>query len=302
MNWLIAGCHCCQGFIFFVFGGQISGGFRIKDTDKFSKSSAAWSAMSDMPDPARSLHDGVDISGTGYIFCGQGSPSFQDNNDSYVVDTWTSKTDVPTARAFPAAGKIGSLAYVIKGQTASATYTNVNEEYDPSGDSWDTKASMPSPDRREGAGRFSIDSGVFVFGGRDSGTTTTGQNDKYESAGDSWSSYTDSDSSVVGMSSMSIGEKGVSVAGGTLSGTPGDAVSAFDALTDSWTAKTSIGYSHFQSQSVGGTSSGHTCGGVSGSSVLGDHEFFDLDADLWTATTSMPSPNRYIAASLSGIL
>ena len=61
-----------------------------------------------------------------------------------TVDTWATKTPMPTARTFPTSGAVGGKIYVIGGQDASAVIVGTVEEYDSSTDMWATKASMPA--------------------------------------------------------------------------------------------------------------------------------------------------------------
>lgn len=62
---------------------------------------------------------------------------------------WTVKTSMTTPRANFAIGAIGGKVYVAGGFTTGGDPTDSVEEYDPEGDIWTSKASMPSADARK---------------------------------------------------------------------------------------------------------------------------------------------------------
>lgn len=283
MNWMIAGCHCC-GSIYHVIGGSGASGAEFSDNDQFKTSSEVWSSKTSLPGEKRTTHGTVNVGGTVFNFAGQGeTTSFLDDNDSYVIDTWTSKTAVPLARNDVSVGVIGDYAYCISGMyTSPVVYTDQNEEYSPTGDSWATKTVMPTPVRRASSMQFSIDDGVFECCGSNAGNLS--DVDKYESSGDAWAAKADSPTGRAAGAGLWIEDKGYLVGG-----TSGTLVTQYDPSGDSWATKTSISHSSVAGRGCGVDGLGYVCGG---SNLLNYHDFYDPVGDTWTATTGLISPAR----------
>ena len=80
---------------------------------------------------------------------------------------------MPTARFYLTVGVIGGKLYAIGGQTANGN-TNVNEAYNPSTNSWATKAPMPTT--RIGVGIGAIAKILYAVGGEgNAGYLTTAE-------------------------------------------------------------------------------------------------------------------------------
>lgn len=281
MNWTIAGCHCCGG-VYHVMGGY--GSSYLDDNDQFNTGSGVWSSKTSLPGENRTTHGTVNIAGTVYNFAGYGATTaFLDNNDSYVSDTWTAKTAVTLSRNDVSVGVIGSRGYCISGMYASpVVYTDANEEYDPGGDSWATKAVMPSPVKRATSMQFSIDDGVFECCG--SGAGQLADVDKYESSGDSWTAKTSSPTARSAGAGLSIEDKGYLVGG-----TSSTLVTQYDPSGDSWATKANISHSSVVARGCNVNGLGYVCGGQS---LANDHDYYSPSGNAWTATTTLISPAR----------
>lgn len=87
-------------------------------------------------------------------------------NEEYdpTTDTWdTSKAPMPTARFWHASGVVNNRIYLIGGNVGSypGSPTTVNEEYDPTTDSWSTKASIPKWEYEPAAG--TVNNKIYVI-------------------------------------------------------------------------------------------------------------------------------------------
>ncbi len=99
------------------------------------------------------------------------APIYAAVNEVYdtTTDTWETKAAMPTARVYLQANTVNGKIYLIGGQTPGTydTYTDaslsVNEEYDPTTDTWTTKASIPVGTRWYASTTFA--NKVYVFGG-----------------------------------------------------------------------------------------------------------------------------------------
>jgi N-acetylneuraminic acid mutarotase len=67
-----------------------------------------------------------------------------------AANSWSTRTEMPTARNHAAAGAVNGKIYVVGGRVGSVFIPNANnidlvEEYDPATDRWDLRAPMPTP-------------------------------------------------------------------------------------------------------------------------------------------------------------
>lgn len=110
-----------------------------------------------------------------------------------AADSWETKIDIPTARWGAAAAAIDGKIYVLGGAVGDAfgdrTILSTVEVFDPSDDSWDTAADMPTA--RAVFGAPSIGGKIFAGGGSVGNAveqhSVTGAFEVYDSATDSWS-------------------------------------------------------------------------------------------------------------------
>ena len=83
------------------------------------------------------------------------------------TDTWSSKAPMPTARAELTAGVVNGILYVIGGRTGGGASASVSvgtvEAYDPTTDTWTTRAAMPTP--RQDATVGVVNGTIYVVGG-----------------------------------------------------------------------------------------------------------------------------------------
>ena len=160
-------------------------------------------------------------------------------------NSWTTKTPMPTARAYPGVAAVNGKIYAIGGDVGSiiaegvnAEYfftgnvTNVNEEYDPVTDTWMLKASMPTPRARFGVAV--VEDKIYCIGGLPTSGGTTA-NEVYDPTNNSWSSKAPMPNSlypvVVTVADDKIYVMSADYKGGR------ESPQVYDPLTDSWTLK-----------------------------------------------------------------
>ncbi len=127
----------------------------------------------------------VALNGNIYAIGGATSNGFCSFNEEYntTTGTWTSKASMPTARSDFAVASFQNKIYCIGGYALSNNQglaVNVNEVYDPTTDSWSTKAPMLTPELNVRANV--IDGKIYVIGGNNNGTL----NQVYDPSTDSW--------------------------------------------------------------------------------------------------------------------
>jgi N-acetylneuraminic acid mutarotase len=82
-----------------------------------------------------------------------------------VTDSWTYRTNMPTARAWATASAVNGKCYVMGGATVFRTAVTTVEEYDPATDSWRDRT--PLPEQRQAASSVAVDGKIYVMGGSD---------------------------------------------------------------------------------------------------------------------------------------
>jgi N-acetylneuraminic acid mutarotase len=117
-------------------------------------------------------------------------------NEEYdpATNTWSFKNQMPTPRTNFGITVYNNKIYCIGGEEifkneSKAPLTNVNEVYDPTTDTWETKESMPTP--RSDLRANVVNGKIYLIGGHDpnvhfkpGGST---HNEVYDPATDSWS-------------------------------------------------------------------------------------------------------------------
>ena len=111
-----------------------------------------WKRKADMPTARAWLSTGV-VNGKIYAIGGTNRPPAQipapitltvEEYDP-ATDTWTTKANMPTARAAFSTSVVNGKIYVIGGDAPHLEpLTSTVEEYDPATDTWTTKADMPT--------------------------------------------------------------------------------------------------------------------------------------------------------------
>ena len=73
------------------------------------------------------------INGKIYVIGGCDWSTYLSTNEEYdpVLDTWVTKTEMPTNRSWHAAAAVNDKIYVIGGEGASASTLITNQEFDP---------------------------------------------------------------------------------------------------------------------------------------------------------------------------
>ncbi|MGE3316618.1 MAG: Kelch repeat-containing protein [Planctomycetaceae bacterium] len=185
----------------YAVGGQ-STTAQIDDHDEYAPVSDSWAARTAFPSPARNQLAAVGVSIDDapklFAFAGQhfsGVPNDHVRNDEYdiVGDAWSSKADKPApALRAPAYAEVAGNIYswggfAGDGTTFGGSFRSDNDEYDPIGDAWSSRAELPAPARDAMMGGGSIAGKGYALGGRsaapNSGVDTL---DEYDPAGDAW--------------------------------------------------------------------------------------------------------------------
>ena len=168
----VAGNSCRRNGKIYAIGGDPVGG--VTDiVEQYDPVSDSWVARASLPSPRTNQGVATATNGKIYAISGSGGVPFAAlRAEVYeydpVANTWATKADNPTPRhSIVAASASNGKVYVFGGVPVGSspyTCTGIVQEYDPTGDSWSTKTSMPTG--RCGAGAAQATNGkIYVVGG-----------------------------------------------------------------------------------------------------------------------------------------
>ena len=100
-----------------------------------------------------------------------------------ATDTWTTKSPMPTPRAFFAMTVYQNKIYCIGGNGNNGGDNPPTEVYNPASDSWETKTPMPTP--RYDLQANVLDDKIYCIGGV-AINGATGFNEVYDPTSDKW--------------------------------------------------------------------------------------------------------------------
>jgi len=156
-----------------------------------------------------------------------------------ITNAWLTKKPVPTPRSGFGIAVYENKIYVIGGHEKTdlngvITCSPANEVYDPLTDTWESKASIPTP--REQLEANVVNGKIYLIGGM-LGKTNTGAtsnlNEVYDPATDSWSSKASIPTGVYACGSAVVENK-IYVIGGA-GPKPPNLNQIYDTETDTWT-------------------------------------------------------------------
>ena len=222
-------------------------------------------------------------------------------------DTWAAKEPMQQARAGLGVAAVNGKIYAIGGTTASGMYppdcfyggfVGTNEEYDPTTDTWTTKASMPTP--RDYFAVAACGNRIYCIGGAVGfaavegkpgfySYVTSGVNEVYDTVTDTWETRA---------SMPNVGKSlQAHVVNGAIYVVRGSLLYVYDPENDSWITKTSMPkpWPEYESSSVSA---------VVGNKIVVTFEFktfnsstmftsyeqkvliYDTETDSWSGGTS----------------
>lgn len=216
-----------------LWGGHTSGTQDAVET----LTGGVWTSRTASPIDLR-FWSGTDVGGTGYHFGNDPAASSDDVARSYVIDTWTTLTSMPTGRHSCSSETLSSdFAHVIGGRSGSA-FLRTHERYDTVGDSWITRRSFPGEELQR-IGVFVVDGKMHKVGG-DPGGTDVDDVAFYDPVTNSWTSRIAFPAGVRAGLGCTAPEGIGHGAGGSENNMSLDDLRRYNHVIDSWTQKTDI--------------------------------------------------------------
>ena len=227
------------------------------------------------------------------------------NIDSYattisedeLIDTWKTKTPMPTSRNYPNNAVVNGKIYCIGGYDGSS-YLNKAEVYDPTTDTWETKTPMPTS--RTGLTSAVVDGKIYCIGGYNNDDSYLNKVEVYDPTTDTWETKTSMPTSRGYLTSSVVNGKIYCIGGfGVFDGDYVNEVEVYDPITDTWETKSpmSSGRDVLTSAVVNGKI---YC--IGGNDWDGDYlnkvEVYDPITDTWKTKTSMPTYRGGLASAV----
>jgi N-acetylneuraminic acid mutarotase len=153
-----------------------------------------------------------------------------------ATDTWSTKTDMPTARASLSISAVNGKIYAIGGDTIQCSIgLSTVEEYDPQTDSWSTKTNMQVV--RSGLSSSVVDGKIYAIGGWSfSNDIVLDDVEEYDPLTDTWIPKASMHDGRAWFSTCVVDGK-IYAIGGRSTTSKRKTVEVYDPATDIWTRK-----------------------------------------------------------------
>jgi len=203
-------------------------------------------------------------------------------------DTWTYKTNMPTARVFAGGCVVDGKMYVIGGAPSGSSTTRAIEMYDPIADTWTRKADMPSG--RCYPATCTFDGKIYVFGGTSpnmwSGATKNIY--VYDPQTDTWTHKADMPYANAGFGIAVVGDTIYLIGGNSIA--LGQNVMAYNPVTESWTQKADMPTARYGLSACVVDGKIYAIGGTTETWNTFKHvEAYDPSTDSWIRKSDMPT-------------
>ena len=210
----------------------------------YDASADAWTAKTPMPTPRNFLAAGT-VNGILYAIGGFGQAGVLNTVEAYNphTGTWTTKAPMPTAREELTVRSVGGILYAMggyavlgrKGANETLVPVNVVEAYDPSTNTWSTKAPMLGAYAAAAAVVFK--NTIYVMGGLDARNAYSSAVEVYDPVTNAWTAKAAMPTARYGLAAANVDGTLYAVGGWSSAGVTG-ALEAYNPVTNSWTAKT----------------------------------------------------------------
>ncbi len=219
-------------------------------------------------------------------------------------DTWTTRTDMPTARFGVSTSVVDGKIYAIGGgKTPYGAYLSTVEEYDPATDTWTKKADMPTA--RNGHAASVVNGKIYVIGGEPRAQASLPTVEEYDPAMDTWMRKADMPTKRTFLCTCAVDGE-IYAIGGVTAGVPGadwnpSIVEVYDPATDIWTSRADIPTPRSVAAACVVDGKIYVIGGVIGStggSGIFTVEEYDPVTDTWTRKANMPTGRKGLSTSV----
>ena len=219
---------------------------------------------------------------------------------SALMDLWSTKANMPTARALLAAAFLDGKLYALGGFNDS--YSSANEQYSPFSNSWAQMAPMPTP--RANFAAVVVGDKIFAIGGENSTGAITAI-EAYSPATNTWTTLAPMPTARRDFAAAAVNNRIFVVGGRDGSGSPLDTNEVYDATNDSWAAAAPLPSPRSGLSAAVVDNILYAIGGMrdSGARKSAANEAYDPAANAWTAKAPLPvSVNNPAVAAVNGFI
>lgn len=231
-----------DGKIYAIGGATSIQGSYLPTVEVYDPVTDTWTRKTDMPTRRNALATAV-VNGKIYAIGGEPTPQASLGTvEEYdpATDTWMRMADMPTPRTFLCACAVDGKIYAFGGVTAGVPGADRNpsalEVYDPALNTWETKASMPTP---RGLAAVCVANGkIYVMGGVTGSTHNPGLSavEVYDPTTDTWAPRAAMPTGRSLPAASEVGGRVYVIGGGTFGGPTFSSVDVYDPATDTWTS------------------------------------------------------------------
>jgi N-acetylneuraminic acid mutarotase len=267
-----------------------------------SAADGSWVALEPIPTIRSGLGVAV-VNDKVYAIGGVNDSGYLSTNEEYdpVTNTWTTKASMPTLRSDFGIAVVNNKIFCIGGIVAydwsgngEGILSAVNEVYDPSTDTWESRTSMPTVRQRPKAA--AVNGEIYVIGGfqyTDSpppqGIVELDTNEAYNPETDTWATKAPMPNMPSNPTSASLDSKIY-----VISGFQGNLTQIYDADSDSWSKgadiPTPVGLAAAASTSGEFAPKRiYVLGGYKSYDEVALNQIYNPSTDTWTAGEQMPT-------------
>jgi N-acetylneuraminic acid mutarotase len=211
---------------------------------EYDPSTGSWTTKTPMPTPMSGFGIAV-VENKIYVIGGDSGNwtagvTLTNVNQVYdpAIDTWETRTSMPTKRLGLSASVVDGKIYLIGGRIGEPTYAGVSatEVYDPSTDTWTTVDSIPTPVSSHASAV--VGNKIYIMGGYTRNTGGVNLNQIYDPETDTWSSGaslpTGVDGAAAGVTAGTTSTQRIFVIGGKRGIDAVNLNQVYDPKTDTW--------------------------------------------------------------------
>jgi N-acetylneuraminic acid mutarotase len=159
----------------------------LSTVEAYNPVTNTWITKAAMPTPRRA--HAVAVVNSVLYAVGGFNGAYLNTVEAYdpATNIWTTKAPMPTPRAHPAAGAVNGILYVVGGcpnNPCSQHAVGTVEAYDPTSNTWTTKAAMPTP--RAALGIGVVNGVLYAVGGFANGAIHVNTVEAYDPTTNTW--------------------------------------------------------------------------------------------------------------------
>lgn len=214
-----------------------------------------------------------------------------------LSDSWSTKTNMPTARRHLSVAVVDGKIYAIGGNPDKTGGLKTVEVYDPATDTWTTKSPMLTA--RGGLGVGVVNGKIYAIGGSTSPSSSYNTVEEYNPASDTWTTKSPMPTRRFGLTVSVVNGKIYAIGGAGSYPNYISKVEEYDPATDTWTEKRSMPTARYELSSCAVNGKIYAIGGrLTDPEITPIVEEYDPAADVWRRKADMLTARPYCATSV----